>query len=33
VTRVPVVNGARSLGRVDEEPDGQLVYVTNAATP
>jgi hypothetical protein len=28
--RVPVANGARSLGQVYEEPNGQLVYVTTA---
>jgi hypothetical protein len=32
-TRVPVANGARSLGQVYEEPDGSLVYVTNTAKP
>jgi hypothetical protein len=31
--RVQVANGAHSLGQVYEEPDGQLVYVTNAAKP
>jgi hypothetical protein len=31
--RVQVANGARSLGQVYEDPDGQLVYVTNAAKP
>ncbi|HEY5196272.1 MAG TPA: DUF2149 domain-containing protein [Solirubrobacteraceae bacterium] len=31
--RVQVANGARSLGQVYEDPDGQLVYVTNTAKP
>jgi hypothetical protein len=29
--RVPVANGARTLGVVYEEPDGQLVYVTGVS--
>jgi hypothetical protein len=31
--RVPVANGARSLGQVYEEPNGALVYVTAGAKP
>ncbi len=31
--RVPVTNGARSLGQVYEERDGTLVYVASGSTP
>jgi hypothetical protein len=31
--RVPVASGAKSLGTVYEDPNGQLIYVTGGAQP